>query len=241
VTEIKPAQQASMAQIFKLTSSAIMSQAIRILIADDQELIRLGLRGLIEAEPGLEVVGEAADGAETLRKTVKLAPDVLLLDLVMPDSKGINTLVELVKVQPQTRILVLTGQVNDETIIQVLHHGAAGYLPKTVSPADLLCAIRSVATDGMPLHPHVASVIVRYLNQLPTNPAPLPQLTPRERDILELLGRGRSTKEMAKTLMISQYTVRSHISSLLKKLQLTSRTQAALYMAKQGVPNAHEP
>jgi DNA-binding NarL/FixJ family response regulator len=212
-----------------------MSKQIRILIADDQQLVRYGLRKLIEAEPDLAVVGEAGTGAAALAQAYLHTPDILLLDLMMPDGDGLAVIAELVRFRPQTRILVLTGITDDETILKTLQAGATGFFPKTVTPQDLIQAIRAAAGDGLPLHPKAASVVVRHLFQPPAKPPRHPKLTAREREILWLLANGQSNREIARALVISQYTVRSHVCSLLKKLQLRNRTQAALYVLKHGV------
>lgn len=212
-----------------------MSKVIRVVIADDQELIRHGLRELIEFETDIRVIGEAGDGAEALTQTLHLKPDVLLLDLSMPGVSGLDVLADLNRLRPQPRVLVLTGMSDDDTVVRALQCGANGFLPKTASPDDLVQAIRSVSGEGMPIHPQVAGVVVRRLNQPPAKPMPQPRLTAREYDVLYMLARGHTNSEIARSLVISQYTVRSHICNLLKKLHLSNRTQAALYVLKHGM------
>jgi DNA-binding NarL/FixJ family response regulator len=217
-----------------------MNRMIRILIADDQELVRYGLCELLEFEPDLEVVGEATNGTDAVFQTLTLNPDVLLLDLLMPGLSSMNAIIELTHSRPQTRILVLTGLMDEEVIIQALQSGAVGILPKTASPSELVQAIRAAAGGGVLLHPLVASVVVRRLNQPATEITPGPHLTSREREILFLLTRGQSNNEIARELAISQYTVRTHICTVLKKLNLAYRTQAALHALRSGIARLAE-
>lgn len=212
-----------------------MSNVIRVLIADDQELIRSGLSELLKFETDIRVVGEAGDGAEALTQIFCLKPDVLLLDLSMPTVSGLDVIAKVSRLQPQLRILVLTGLSDDETVLRALQYGANGFLPKTASPDELVQAIRAISRDGTPIHPQVASVVVRRLNQPPIKRAPKTRLTAREYDVLLMLARGHTNSEIARSLVISQDTVRTHICSLLKKLHLTNRTQAALYVLKNGM------
>lgn len=212
-----------------------MSKVIRVLIADDQELIRHGLCELLKVEPDIWVVGEAGDGAEALAQTSRLKPDVLLLDLFMPGLSGLEVISKVKRLQPQLHVLVVTGMLDDETVLQALQQGAAGFLPKTASPDDLVQAIRAVSKEGMPIHPQVASVVVRRLNQPAAKSIPKPRLTAREYDVLCMIARGHTNSEIARSLVISQYTVRTHICNLLKKLHLSNRTQAALYVLKNGM------
>lgn len=212
-----------------------MMETIRILVADDHPIVREGLRALIGTEPGMVIVAEAIDGAEAVQKALLLQPDVILMDLVMPRKDGITAIGEIKQGYPEARILVLTSFAEDEKILPAVKAGAVGYLLKDSSPSGLLEAIREVYDGEAPLHPAVARRLIRELNR----PAPAPQtersLTARELEIISLVGRGLSNQEIADRLVLSERTVRTHVSSILSKLHLASRTQAALYAVRKGI------
>jgi DNA-binding NarL/FixJ family response regulator len=209
-----------------------MSSPIRILIVDDQHLIRQALRGLLELEDDFQVVGEAADGDEALALAVQLAPDLILLDLMMPVKSGLEVLPEIRHHQPQTRVLILTASMDQEIIVRAMQLGAAGCLFKNISAPELMKAIRAAVHDELPLDPIVASMLIRKLNQPPSVPHHV-VLTQREQEILAYLAQGASNGVIAQTLDISEMTVRTHVSRILRKLNVPSRTQAALYFLKQ--------
>ena len=211
-----------------------MSTPLRILIADDHPLLRQGLRALLAMQPDMEVVGEAADGAEAMARTLELRPDVLLLDLVMPGHSGLDTIASLRQKAPETRILVLTSFAEDEQVARVLGSGVLGYLLKEAPPQELLAAIRAVAAGKPALHPSVA---LKMMTQSGRQPRPsLEQiLTEREIDVLALVARGRTNEEIAQCLGVSERTVGTHVSNLLQKLNLANRTQAALYALRVGL------
>lgn len=209
---------------------------IRVLIADDHPVVREGLRGLIETEPGMELVGEAADGWETVQKVRALKPDVILLDLLMPRMDGIAAIPEILRNSPEARILVVTSFAEDERIIGAIKAGALGYLLKDSSPRDLLQAVRDVSRGEAPLPPTIARKLIRELNRPQVEPHTSEEpLTAREREVLILVARGLSNQQIADTLMVSERTVRCHVSTILHKLHLSSRTQAALYAVREGL------
>jgi len=210
-----------------------VDRAIRVLIADDHAVVRFGLRALISSEPSMEMVGEAADGDSAVAQAQALLPDVLLLDLLMPGKDGIDVIQELNGTVPQIRILVLTSFDDDEHVFPSLRAGAAGYILKESPPAELLQGIRDVV-DGKPaLH---AAIARRVLHGLAQSPEPeTTELTEREADVLALVAQGQSNKAIASGLNLSERTVRSHVSRILAKLHLSSRTQAALYALRTGL------
>jgi NarL family two-component system response regulator LiaR len=214
---------------------------IRVLIADDHAIVREGLRSLLETEPGMDLVGEAADGDEVVAKARALRPDVILLDLVMPRLDGIAALGAIKRDQPDARILVLTSFAEDEKVFAAIKMGALGYLLKDSSPQELLQAIREVARGEPSLHPTIARKVLRELSRprdLPPTPDPL---TARELDVLRLVAQGLSNQEIAERLAMSERTARTHVSQILAKLQLANRTQAALYALREGLARADSP
>jgi DNA-binding NarL/FixJ family response regulator len=200
---------------------------IRVLIADDHAVVRQGLRTFLDLQDDIEVVGEAADGEEALAAAESLAPDVVLVDLVMPKVDGIDVIRRLGDHAPGARAVVLTSFIDDDRLFPVLRAGAAGYLLKDVQPQELVEAIRTVHGGGALLHPKVAA---RLLSELATDP-----LTPREREVLVLIGRGMANKAIARELSLSEKTVKAHVSSILAKLGVHDRTQAALYAVREGL------
>lgn len=212
-----------------------MSENIRVLIADDHPLIREGLRGLLAAEPDLELVGEAADGSEAVEKTDQLRPDVILLDLVMPVKSGIEAIIEIKEKDPVARILVLTSFADDEQLFPALRAGALGYLLKDSSPQDLLRAIRSVYRGESSLHPAIARRLVLQFSQPVVDSSPENPLTQREVEVLKLVAEGLSNQNIADELVVSERTVGKHVGNILEKLHLANRTQAALYALREGL------
>ncbi len=214
-----------------------MNEMIRILIADDYPLVRDSLRALIETEPGMEVVGEAADGIEAVFKTRSLHPDVILLDLVMPRQGGIEAIGEIKRENPEARILVLTSFSEDDKVFPAIKAGAQGYLLKDSSPQQLLEAIRDVYRGQSSLHPTIARRLINELQRPPDLPPTKEPLSEREMEILRLVARGLTNQEIAEELVISERTVRTHVSHILEKLHLANRTQAALYAHREGLAN----
>src|SRR5919202_4340116 len=184
---------------------------IRVLIADDHAIVRLGLRALIATEPGMEVVGEAVDGLDVVRKARSLRPDVIVLDLVMPHKDGIQATAEITREDPGARILVLTSFAEEDKLVPAFKAGAVGYLLKDSAPQDLLQAIRDVAQGASTLHPQIAHQLIRALRQPAERLAATVPLTDREREVLCLVAQGLSNDEIAARLHVGERTVRSHI------------------------------
>jgi NarL family two-component system response regulator LiaR len=212
-----------------------MTETIRILIADDHAIVRAGLRALIATEPGMEMVGEAADGVEAVLKSRSLHPDVILMDLVMPRMDGLEAIREIKKENPDVCILVLTSFAEDEKVFPAIKSGALGYLLKDSSPRELLQAIRDVYRGESSLHPTIARKLIRELNRPSDLPPAKEPLTEREVEVLKLVAQGLSNQEIADRLVVSERTVRTHVSNILAKLHLASRTQAALYALREGL------
>ncbi len=208
---------------------------IRILIADDHPIVREGMAAILSAQPDMELVGEAADGAQAVTLARQTRPDVILLDLEMPLKDGVTVIREVMEADLQTRILVLTSYGDDERVFPAIKSGALGYLLKDTPRERLLQAIRDVAQGQAILHPTIAIKVMRELNQpsdLPPTPAPL---TEREMDTLRLVARGLSNQEIAAELTIHEYTVAKYVGSILDKLHVANRTQAALYALREGL------
>jgi NarL family two-component system response regulator LiaR len=212
-----------------------MAETIRLLIADDHAVVREGLRGLIESEPGMKVVAEAGNGAEAIELAATHSPDVILLDLMMPEVDGLTAIRAIRSADPDALILVLTSFDDDAKIYSAIESGALGYLLKDSSPADLLRAIRDVHA-GMPsMTPAIAHKLMQEMQRtsdLPPTPEPL---TEREMEVLKLVAQGLPNQEIAERLVVSERTARTHVSNILGKLHLANRTQAALYALKEGI------
>lgn len=208
---------------------------IRVVVADDHPVVREGLRSFLGTRPGIEVVGEAADADELVAAAARLEPDVALVDLMMPGG-GIEAIHRMGSLDHPPRSLVLTSFAGDDQVIPALRAGAAGYLLKDVDPADLESAIRMVHAGGALLAPSVAArVIDEVRTPQPATSDRLDQLTPREREVLAALARGRSNRDIATELYVSEKTVKTHVSNVLSKLRVSDRTQAALYAVRHGL------
>jgi two-component system, NarL family, response regulator LiaR len=208
---------------------------IRVLLADDHAVVRQGLRTFLDLQDDIEVVAEAGDGEAALDAAIRTRPDVILLDLVMPKLDGVGTLKRLRESGTRARVIVLTSFGDDDKLFAALRAGAAGYLLKDVQPPELVRAIRSVHDGNSPLSPTIATRIVEEIAQGGGAPAEVDDLTPRERDVLILIARGRSNKMIALELGVAEKTVKTHVSHILGKLGLTDRTQAALYAVRHGL------
>jgi NarL family two-component system response regulator LiaR len=212
-----------------------VTEIIRILIADDHAIVREGLRALISSEPGMILIGEAVNGLEAIQKVQLLNPDVILLDLVMPRKDGIQAIEEIKQENPAACILVLTSFSADDKIFPAIKAGALGYILKDSTPQELLQAIRSVYRGEPSLHPTIARRLIHELNQPPELPLTEAPLTEQETRVLVFVAHGLSNQEVADRLIISERTVRVHVSNILSKLHLANRTQAALYALREGL------
>ncbi|MFI2302273.1 response regulator [Actinacidiphila glaucinigra] len=207
---------------------------IRVLLVDDHQVVRRGLRTFLEVQPDIEVVGEAGDGEEGVDRAGELAPDVILMDVRMPGVDGIEALRRLRDNGSKARVLVVTSFTEQRTVVPALRAGAAGYVYKDVDPDALAGAIRSVHAGHVLLQPEVADVL---LCQEETTPGQGRggTLTDREREVLSLIAEGRSNREIARALVLSEKTVKTHVSNILMKLDLSDRTQAALWAVRHGI------
>ena len=217
-----------------------MSEDIRLLIADDHAVVREGLRTLIATEQGMSLLGEAENGAEAVRLAAELEPDVILLDLVMPEMDGLEAIEAIRSKDPEARILVLTSFDEDEKIFNAVKAGAMGYLLKDASPTQLLAAIRDVH-QGLPsMHPTIAHKLMSELQRETDLPPTEDPLTERELEVLKLVAQGLPNQEIADVLVLSERTVRTHVTNILGKLHLANRTQAALYALREGLADLGE-
>lgn len=209
---------------------------IRIVIADDHAVVREGLRALIGITPDMQLVGEAKDGVEAVLKVRAAKPDVVLLDVMMPRMDGIEAISAIKDELPDTRIIILTSFSDDDKVLSAIRSGALGYMLKDSSPQELLQAIRDVYAGKSSLHPSVALKLIHEINR-PSNQITDEDLTDRELQILRLVAQGLSNQDISQTLTISERTVGTHISNILNKLNLSNRTQAALYALRKGIAN----
>jgi NarL family two-component system response regulator LiaR len=212
-------------------------QRITVLICDDQAIVRKGIRALLATEPNIEVIGEAENGQEAVSQVKELRPDVILMDLVMPEVDGVEATRRITGHQPEARILVLTSFATDDKVFPAIKGGALGYLLKDSSPEELVQAIQQVYRGEPSLHPTVARRVLQELSrpeEMEEPPRSEP-LTERELEVLRLVARGLSNQQIANQLMISEATVRTHVSRILSKLHLASRIQAALYALDKGL------
>lgn len=213
-------------------SSAGVTRPIGVVLADDHEVVRRGLGMLIAGEPDLRLLGTAATGAEALALVAATAPDVVLLDIQMPDVDGIAAAAQLRAAHPALAVLMLTSYSDDARIYAALRAGASGYLLKEMSGDALLGAIRAAARGEPQLHPKVAR---RLMERVAPPEDPLAQLSPREEDVLRLIARGLSNKEIAAATALSEQTVKSYVREILSKLGVADRTQAALLAVRYGL------
>ena len=211
-----------------------MNGMIKVLIVDDHAIVRKGIIALLETEKDIQVVGEASDGSQAITMADQLKPDMIIMDLVMPGVNGIDAIRQITTQDQTAKILVLTSFATDDKVFPALKAGALGYLLKDSNPQELLDAIRQVSKGESWLHPSVAKKVLKELTHTST-PSNLEELTERETEVLKLVAQGMSNREIADQLVISEATVRTHVSSLLAKLHLASRTQAALFALREGL------
>jgi NarL family two-component system response regulator LiaR len=217
------------------------TEKIKVLIVDDHQVVRQGLRTFLELHEDISVVGEAGDGATAVERAGQLKPDVILMDLVMPQGDGIAATRQIKALHPQSKVIALTSFTEDDKVFPAIQAGASSYLLKDVSPDDLVEAIRAVHHGEARLHPDIARKLMEQVSQ---KAAPAPQaaatgLTEREREVIQLVAQGRSNHEISGALVISDKTVKTHISNILNKLDLEDRTQLAIYAIKNGLVSLH--
>jgi NarL family two-component system response regulator LiaR len=212
-----------------------MTEKIRVLVVDDHEIVREGLRTILALEPDIELIGEAKDGVEAVEKALALSPDVILIDLVMPRKDGIQAIREIKAQTPDVRILVLTSFAEDSHVFPAIEAGALGFMLKDTTSATLIQAIHIVYRDEPSLHPTVARKLMAARSQKAQKDEQVEPLTNREQQILALLAKGLTNQSIADQLVLSELTVRTHVSNILAKLNLENRTQAALYALRHGM------
>jgi two-component system, NarL family, response regulator LiaR len=208
---------------------------IRVLVVDDHSVVRQGLRMFLLVQPDMEMVGEAQNGREAVALVDQLAPDVVLMDLLMPQMNGIEATIAIKAAHPETQVLVLTTFLDDARVAEAIQAGAVGFLLKEVDAEELIRAVRGAARGEPQLHPDAARMLMGLATRPKAAPEPPPLLTERERDVIALLAEGQSNKQIARTLSISETTVKGHVANILGKLELADRTQAAVYAVRNGL------
>ncbi len=217
-----------------------MSERIRVFVADDHAIVRKGIIALLATEGDLEVVGEAGDGQTAVNQVGSVHPDVVLMDLVMPGLDGIQATQEITTHWPDVKVLVLTSFAADDKVFPAIKAGALGYLLKDSSPDHLLAAIHQVYRGEPSLEPSIARKVLHELVHPPSTKQTTDPLTERELEVLRLVAQGGSNREIAEQLVVAEWTVRTHVSNILSKLHLASRTQAALYALRTGLANIED-
>jgi two-component system, NarL family, response regulator LiaR len=212
--------------------------AIRVLIADDHAVVRQGLRMFLSLDSDLEVVGEAGNGAHAVDQAKQLQPDVVLMDVLMPQMDGVSATAAIRSELPDTEVIALTSVLDDSSVVSAVKAGAIGYLLKDTQADELCRAIKAAAAGQVQLSPQAAA---RLMHEVRAPDVPPTTLSDRESDVLRLLARGKANKEIAAELMIGEKTVKTHVSSILSKLGVQSRTQAALYAAQSGMVSLGSP
>jgi len=214
---------------------------MRILLADDQALVRGGLRLILDAEPDIEVVAEAADGHEAVARAIETKPDLVLMDIRMPALDGIEATRRLLAELPETRVLILTTFDLDDYVVDAFRAGASGFLLKTAPPPQLVAAVRTVQEGDALLAPSSTRKLIEQAARPPSGAPVLDQLTAREHDVLQLLARGLTNAEIAAELVVEPSTIKSHVASLLSKLNLRDRVHAVVYAYETGLVRAGAP
>jgi NarL family two-component system response regulator LiaR len=219
-----------------------MSDAITLILADDHSMIRMGLKAYFNTLPDIEVVGEAATGEEALSLVAQHLPDVVLMDLLMPGMGGIEATRKVRKISPSTQVIILTSYHEDEHIFPAIRAGALSYVLKDIDPDDLAEVIRRAHQNEAVLHPRIAARLVKEMQgSRNVTPNPYADLTDREMDVLREIASGKSNREIAETLYISEKTVKTHITNILSKLHLADRTQAAVFAWQEGIVRREKP
>lgn len=216
-------------------SDDVESTFIRLLLADDHPVVRDGLRAMLSTQPDFQIVGEAANGAEAVQLAARLKPDVILLDLEMPDLDGVSVLTQIRALDPRARVIIVTAYDTDERIVQAVVAGAQGYLLKGAPREDIFRAIRVVHEGGSLLQPIVASKLLQHVSQQASPPAEIDSLTPRELEVLCWLAEGKSNKQIAAEFTVSERTIKFHVSSILAKLGAANRTEAVKIAVQHGL------
>lgn len=212
------------------------AKAIRLLIVDDHAIVRRGMKALLTQIDDISVIGEAADGVGAIAQAAALAPDVILMDLMMPQLDGIEAIRQISAKHPTIAILALTSFAGDDKVFPAIKAGALGYMLKNVELEELVAAIRQVAQGEPSLHPNIARKVLRELRQPQAERTPAPEpLTARELEVLQLIAKGMSNQEIADQLIVAEPTVRTHVSRILDKLHLANRVQATLYAMREGL------
>jgi DNA-binding NarL/FixJ family response regulator len=212
------------------------AEPITVLLVDDHTIVRQGVRAYLDTQDDLQVVAEAGSAAEALLLSAEQAPDVVLMDLLMPEMDGVEATRRLKQVSPRSQVIVLTSYHQDEHIFPAIRAGALSYLLKDIAPTELAEAVRKAARGEAVLHPQVAARVVQELQGAPRDAInPFTELSERELEVLKLIAAGASNEAIARQLVISEKTVKSHVSNILSKLHVADRTQAAVYAWREGV------
>ena len=217
-----------------------MSDSIRVMVVDDHTVVRMGTKALLAEVEGIEVVGEAADGLEAIRRDEELQPDVILMDLVMPGMDGSETIQQIVARRPEARILVMTSFISADKVFPAIKGGALGYLLKDCDPSDLVKAIRRVHEGEPSLDPSIARMVLDEFSHPEPTKKEREHLTDRELDVLRHVARGMSNQAIADELGVAEVTVRTHVSRILRKLHLSNRVQATLYAIREGLASVDD-
>jgi NarL family two-component system response regulator LiaR len=217
-----------------------MNEPIRVMIVDDHPVVRRGIKSLLGEEEDIQVVGEAVNGRDALEKVESLKPDVILMDLVMPEMTGIEAIEKITASHPDARILVMTSFAADDKVFPSIKAGALGYLLKDSDPEDLIRMIRQVHRGELSIHPTIARKVIQELNRPAKEPLTPSPITEREVEILQLLAQGMENKEIAARMVVQDATVRTHVSNILRKLQLANRVQATLYALRTGLTSLED-
>jgi two-component system, NarL family, response regulator LiaR len=221
-------------------SRSSASRPIQILLVDDHPVVRDGLRAMLGLQPDFQIVGEANNGVEAVQQVVQLRPDVILLDLEMPELDGVAALERIRAASPAARVIILTAYDEDERIVSAVIAGAQGYILKGAPREDIFRAIRIVYAGGSLLQPLIASKLRRHLSEQAAKPEDVVELTPREIEVLQLIAQGKSNKQIAAELVIAERTCKFHVSSILSKLGASNRTEAVKIAAQRGLVNLTE-